>query len=823
MGRRIGIDLGTTNSVVAVCDGPRPRVLDNREGKLLTPSMVSYRKRKGVEELIVGAVSYDYWEFDPKNTVNSVKRLMGRGFKDRQVQEARERTRCQYEIVEPTDGTSDSLCVVLGDKEYSPVDISAEILGKLKADAEHRLGGEAVTDAVVTVPAYFSQIQRDATRAAVVQAGMRVIKILDEPTAAAIAYGMDSADAEEVKTILVYDLGGGTFDISVLLLSGGVFAQVNLEGDMWLGGDDFDQVLVDYAVDLVKRQHGADPTTDPKAMIKLKKAARNAKEALSSSKSADLIVAGLMQNEDGEYVNLDEVVSNSQYVEMIRPLVQRTVTLVEKAIKNAQFTDEESGALDLSQIDYVLMAGNGTLVPLVQQVMEDMFGREKILRRENPKYMVALGAAIFAVIDHNFCAHPDPDDPTRECGHPNPPEATECERCHRPLVAVGEKVPAPTGEGKDEEEEVVIGHGGVRGVQHVAPFHYGMQSAGDVFNVFIRKGDPYETPQEARQPQVFYTRLPNMPMISIPVYGGDNLDSASANEPQGEAFAMLPPGLARDTPIHITIWLDDGGVFQVAAELDDGTDLHPEILKGGIESQVKDIMQRVDEALAEKGSGLSPDEREKLDAQKNAAWEKMRQNDFKAARDEARKLEEMIASSGGRPADLESKAENLIGFAEAILGRYGWAFRPDAASKLSNLVEETRNALKAGDAQLLEQKVKELDQATDQIPDVVKLLLGLTIAIATRVQPYDMALATKFSERLADIEKDLKASDVTAIQKLNSLATDLTAAIEEFGKRHKFHCSRGHEVPAGKQFCPQCGEDVWVPSASKTSVIPSSL
>ena len=256
MGKILGIDLGTTNSVMAIVDGPTPRVLDNREAKPQTRSVVGLKKRRGKgpqeqHEVLVGDAAMDNFQMATQDTILSIKRLMGRGVNDPDVQRARQAQ--LYKIVEPSDGTSDSIRVIMGGKEHSPIEISAMILRKLKEDAEFRLG-EPVTHAVITVPAYFTQIQRDATRKAGLAAGLRVTKILEEPTAAAIAFGVETGDSAP-KTALVFDLGGGTFDISVLMWAANTFAPLNLEGDMWLGGDNFDRLLIEHVVARVRHEY----------------------------------------------------------------------------------------------------------------------------------------------------------------------------------------------------------------------------------------------------------------------------------------------------------------------------------------------------------------------------------------------------------------------------------------------------------------------------------------------------------------------------------------------------------------------------------------
>ena len=582
MGRLVGIDLGTTNSVVAAMQGPRPQILHNLEGQPQTRSIVGLRKRRDRSEMLVGEAALANWGQAVEDTVVSVKRLMGRGVADPEVQRVREWA--QYRIVEPSTGTKEGVRVVLGGVEYSPIGISALILKKLKDDAEYRLG-EEVTHAVITVPAYFSHIQKDATRRAGAEAGLRVIKILDEPTAAAIAYGMDDA---EPRTILVYDLGGGTFDISVLVMSGGIFAPLNLEGDMWLGGDNFDQVLIERAVQHVHQEFGIDPRQNGRFMVELKKAARGVKETLSSARSADLIVSGAL-DDGGRLIDVDFEVTREEFEALIQPLVDRTMSLVQRALVNAGLT--------AADVDFVLMAGNATTTPLVQRSMEELFGPAKVLRKIHPKESVALGAAIVAAIigPQRMCGAPDPADRSRECGEINNDEASVCKQCGAPLTSAE----GPTDQARAAGD--VVEGPAIKKIVDIAPFHYGVPTNG-TFTVFVRKNDPY--PTKDPQSHVFGTRMPNARMISIPVFGGDNLEDARANERQGEAFAILPRGLPKGTPIRISLWLDSDGSFKLTARLDDGTgtDLKPWVVeKGEAHDRAIATLERVDELLALKG------------------------------------------------------------------------------------------------------------------------------------------------------------------------------------------------------------------------------
>lgn len=834
MGKMVGIDLGTTNTVVAIIDGPRSRVLESREGKPQIRSAVSLKKRKGkksetgAEELLVGDAAVDNWGMAPKDTILSIKRLMGRGVVDPEVQRIRQWA--TYQVVEPADGTKDSVRVVIGEKQYSPIDISAMILQKAKESAEFRLG-EPVTHAVITVPAYFSQIQRDATRKAGLKAGLKVIKILDEPTAAAVAFGVESPD-ENPRTLVVYDLGGGTFDVSVLMLASNVFAPLNLEGDMWLGGDDFDQVIVDHTLDWIRSEHEIDPTQNGRFMAELRKAAQTVKERLTAASSADLIITGMLHDAHGDLIDVDLEITREEFERMIVPLVGRyrecacgvgnlredtrcvkcgqplrgseqvgkALRLVHEAIKSANLTRD--------QIDFVLMAGNSTTVPLVQREMEAEFGPEKVLRTIHPKHCVAMGAAITArwIGDRVVCQAPDPADPKRECGHVNDPDAATCANCGAAL-GLAEESDATI----PQDEWGWAGKGGQVG--GIAPYSYGTQTAGDQYNVFIQKGDPF--PTENPKPQTFYTRMPNQRMVSIPVYGGDHSEKASANELQGRALALLPPGLHQGTPVRVQLTLDGDGVFEVGAWLEDGTSLEPWIVKGETDAKAIDVLEQLNQRLADQATDLPPQAIAAAERARDRIFDRLRRNEFDEAIYEMGNVNKELDEAGaaGQGDDLRQKAENLVGYAEFVIQQYGWVMTdPNQLYRLTRLIEETQEALHASDLRKLENKVEALDKATDDIPDPVKILMGMKGAILGRIQPIDPKLATRLLEEMDEIEKALKRQDYRAMGKLEGLAVRIVKAIQDAESKRpgKFRCSNGHEVSSGQRLCPVCGEDTWI-------------
>src|SRR3989339_627432 len=319
MSKILGIDLGTTNSCMAVMEGGQPKVIPNAEGKNTTPSVVDPIKN------VVGDVAKRQMVINPKSTIYSAKRLMGRRFRDSSVQ--KDKGLLPYEIVEGRDGIA---AIKADGRTFTPQEIGAKVLGKLKADAESYLG-DKVTQAVITVPAYFDDAQRQATKQAGEIAGLEVLRIINEPTAAALAYGLDKKNAH---TIAVYDLGGGTFDISILELGDGVYEVKSTNGDTHLGGDDFDQVIINYLADEFKTAEGVDLTKDPQALQRLRESAEKAKIELSSATEAQINQPFITQGSSGP-LHLTITLSRSKLEQIVDTLIQKTLKPVEIALKDS--------------------------------------------------------------------------------------------------------------------------------------------------------------------------------------------------------------------------------------------------------------------------------------------------------------------------------------------------------------------------------------------------------------------------------------------------------------------------------------------------------
>ncbi|MDT8325479.1 MAG: molecular chaperone DnaK, partial [Bacteroidota bacterium] len=371
MGKIIGIDLGTTNSVVAVMEGSTPTVIPNSDGGRTTPSMIGFKKDG---ERVVGNAAKRQAVTNPNNTVYSIKRFMGRRF-DEVSHEIKE---VPYNVIA---GENESARVKIDDRIYSPPELSAVILQALKKSAEEYLG-EKVTEAVITVPAYFNDSQRQATKDAGEIAGLTVRRIINEPTAAALAYGLDKKNAQQ--KIAVYDLGGGTFDISILELGDGVFEVKSTNGDTHLGGDDFDQRLIDYLADEFKKAEGVELRNDAMALQRLREASEKAKMELSTLMQTEVNLPFITATAEGPK-HLNTTLSRTKFEQLTDDLVKRTVEPCKAALKDAGLTP--------SDIDEVILVGGSTRMPRVQAVVKELFAREPH-KGVNPDEVVAVGAAI---------------------------------------------------------------------------------------------------------------------------------------------------------------------------------------------------------------------------------------------------------------------------------------------------------------------------------------------------------------------------------------------------------------------------------------------
>ncbi len=510
MGKIIGIDLGTTNSCVAIMEGGDPKVIANAEGNRTTPSVVAFTDS---EERLVGQVAKRQAVTNPTRTLYAIKRLIGRKFTDQEVKRSIEIS--PFKIVE---GSHGSVSVDVNNKVYRPAEISAMVLTKMKQTAEEYLG-EEVTDAVVTVPAYFNDSQRQATKDAGKIAGLNVLRIINEPTAASLAYGLDKKGEEK---IVVYDLGGGTFDVSILEIGDGVFEVKSTNGDTFLGGEDFDMRVVNWLADEFKREQGIDLRKDKMALQRLKEEAEKAKMELSTTKETDINLPFITADASGpKHLNLK--LSRAKLESLVEDLVERTVGPCRTALKDA--------GLAASQIDEVILVGGMTRMPLVQQKVKEIFGKEPH-KGVNPDEVVAIGAAI-------------------------------------------------QGGGLQGDVKDVL-------LLDVTPLSLGIETLGGVTTKLIEKNTTVPT----KKSQIFSTAADNQPAVSIHVIQGER-EMAADNKTIGRfELADIPPAQRGVPQIEVSFDLDANGILSVSAK-DLGTGKEQSIRITASSGLTKDEIERM--------------------------------------------------------------------------------------------------------------------------------------------------------------------------------------------------------------------------------------
>ncbi|MCP4111978.1 MAG: Hsp70 family protein [Desulfobacteraceae bacterium] len=551
MSKSIGIDLGTTNSVGAV-KKVHTEVLKNAEGDFITPSCITIKKKKllfGKPDFVVGKNALEWMKQDPKNTVVAVKRLMGRNFQDDEVQAVLAEHKLNYEITRHSKGTENSLAVILNGKEFTPEEISSKILGKIRADSEKAMG-DTVDYAVITVPAYFNDKQKHATRTAAAIAGLKIRRLLPEPTAAAVSFGVDTVRGDEAKTVFIFDFGGGTFDLSVLTISGGQFIEQGKGGDMWLGGEDIDQIISDYILaqtakeyeieDMLSFTENQDAKRKNKFIGELKDKVEKAKIRLSTEDEAHIEILGVLKDSDGDSIDIDVELDRDQFDKLIAPVVERIMRLTRKMLEHIHFTPD--------LIDEVLLVGGSSMIPSVIAAIKNEFGDNKVLIHERPMLAIAEGAAILShrLSDTYECP---------KCGQTVSQKDTVCNNCQFNL-----------------EEHII--EAGVLDIVHSAAHDYYIRLENDERHLFVEKN----TPLPCEKTETFKLVHSEQKLVHMKFYNIVNEEEESIGDLWlGIEDIEKEEDEKQDTEaslhVDITLGIDENNLVEVTATLKE----HPEV------------------------------------------------------------------------------------------------------------------------------------------------------------------------------------------------------------------------------------------------------
>ena len=823
MQRALGIDLGTTNSFMAYMKRGEPQIIDNRDNKDLTPSVVARGKRG---ELLVGSTAKARAVIEPQNTIYSIKRFMGRVYKDPSVQKALQGI--PYRV---TEGTDSEARAWLGDRDYTPTEISSLILHRMKQDAEERLH-EKFTRAVITVPAYFGERQVAATREAGRMAGFHVLRIINEPTAAALAFGINREQHDDSPIILVYDLGGGTFDISILMLMQGAFTIMGTEGDNLLGGDDFDRDIMEHLLEVAHKQNGVELRKDRAALQKMRSTAEEVKISLSSQHSVDVVIPAIGSTQ----VDLDLVLTRPEFETMIKSRLERTVDLMHKAIKDASLTPDS--------IDYILLVGGSTAVPMVESMLKRIFGDEKIRKDVNPMQCVAIGAAVQSAlimdIECPACQTRNGigNDYCQKCNAPlfgedkvscpvcymlcSPGDKT-CWKCNSPLTAGGQPVtvttapqakqtgqPAtaprvcpkckkPYAPGSKECSICPPTEGGFKcqkcyainalgsrvcvqcgepmpEIMDQTPKNLGIELNDGRMAVIIPKGTNFPMPVNITRD--FYTSVAGQRRLELAVFEGE-MPIAQQNELCGLVTLALPPNLSRNSAVSIGLGLDSDRMITAEVKVHDGSN---EVKRVRFHHHPIDpgLMKKIEEQRDKVTAFMDQWEEELTEAERTAFHEVLDQMDQSINEDTGPRRQpiEPLLERVKANIELVGDIRGREAYMGAILMSAGKYLQEDLRQQLAALRKELHEAREQADWATADAICKESKEITGNLSQSIQTIVYCrALAAQGSLSP---ALANRVYAALRKMDEGLDANNKQQVEQALVELTELhEAALKE--------------------------------------------
>ena len=737
MEKAIGIDLGTTYSVMAIVD-KHLKIIQNREAEDLTRSVVGIRKG----ELVTGKNAYAFYaKGEPKDIIVSIKRIIGRGFSDPNVK--RWKNKVSYKIKVPDGATDKSVAVLLGDKEYLPEEISAEILKKLKKDAEER--GYKIDKAVITVPAYFNDKQKDATRRAGYLAGLQVLRILPEPTASAISYKVDELESGESRTVLVYDLGGGTFDIALLQITGGTFIELGIGGDMWLGGDDFDEKLMQFVLRQTAIKAGLENSIELLnnidthnrfiAEFSLKEACRKAKEELSTVQKTDITIPSWSKDIKGNVIDIEVELNRSDFEGLIEKDIDKSIEIINRVLQEAKY--------EIGQVDNILLVGGSSLIPIVRKKLSDVFSEPKILLHTRPMLCVAEGAAILAnrlvQADKIECPH---------CGKEIVSEVENCPNCKKEINLINPPVT-------------------------MYNMSLGIETADESFCEIMPKGNYYPAGPFSK---TFFTEE-NQHIIFVPVKQYNHIDNV---ETVLEAFWLIilkDKKVGKDTPVEVTMNIDQDGIVSATAKFLDGSGLTTSKSIGGKDQECLEYIYKVEKMIREKDTKLDNSDKHQVQEKLIKIMHEFAGGNIEEVKKIENEIKLIIDKNDGGKASQE-KHTNLVNYSEYLLKRYHVLLDPELTYSIQKLVEKMKEHIESGDAESAEKTFLELDKATDNIPKSINYIDWVARA-GWMVEQDDPVLASEldsYAQMLIDLCKHNK------YQEFETKANEIMHKVEEIYK-----------------------------------------